>query len=280
MTPIAIVTRNRHAYLDVTLRSLSATSLPRTAVVTIFDDASDDPATQAYLYGRGPVDVRHSWPRNRHWERAGLGFVESRDEARGIADKVEVVKLAGRSQGVVNASCAAARFLMDNCDTSGGMILLQDDVVFREDWLPSIQAAAARCGAKPPGLIAGMRLNVANPDRESPTFIPRKSLTAQCYFVTPAGVAACAPYVSARHRARRRFDNSFCAAIRRAGLGVYLMCPPVCQHIGLKSLVRPEWDWRVRTPRGRVDLDAVGPFVLAEDVRSFAAAIKRRAAGA
>jgi hypothetical protein len=58
------------------------------------------------------------------------------------------------------------------------------------------------------------------------------------------------------------------------------MYPPVCQHIGLESLVRPEWDWRVKSPRGRVDLDAVGPFVVADDVRRFAPAIKRRAAGA
>jgi hypothetical protein len=280
LTPIAIVTRNRHAYLDVTLRSLSGTRLPRTQIATIFDDASDDPGTKAYLYGSGAVDLRNAWPRDRQWKRAGLGAVESRERGRGIAGTVEVVRLGDKSQGVVNASCAAMRFLLENCDTSAGMVLLQDDVVFREDWLEAIRAAVASCGVKPPGLIAGMRLNVANPVCESPTFIPRKGLTAQCYFVTPAGVDAVRPWVYAPHRGRRRFDNSFCAAIRRAGLGVYLMYPPVCQHIGLESLVRPEWDWRVKSPRGRVDLDAVGPFVVADEVRRFAPAIKRRAAGA
>ena len=269
MTPIGIVTRNRRAYLDVTLRSLSASRLPRNQAVTIFDDASDDPATLAYLHGRDAVDVRQRWPRNRQWERAGLGMVKSRENARGIAGRVVVERLGEKARGVVNASCAAARFLMERYDTSGGMVLLQDDVVFREDWLRAMRAAAARCDARPPGLIAGMRLNVANPERRSPTFIPRDGLTAQCYFVTPAGVAAVSAYVRARHRARTRFDDSFCAAVRRAGLGVYLMYPPVCQHFGLESLVRPEWDWRVRTVRGRVDLDAVGPFVLGEEVRKF-----------
>jgi hypothetical protein len=279
MTPIAMITRNRHVFLDVTLRSLSASRLPRDQVLVVFDDASDDPATVAYLYGSGDVDVRRRWPRNRHWQRAGLGIVESRESARGIAGKVAVVKLGDRSQGIVNASCAAARFLIENFDTSRGMILLEDDVVFSRDWAPEIVAAAGRCERKPPGAIAGMRLNVANPDRQSPTFIPHDGLTAQCYFVTPAGVAAVSPFLYARHRARKRFDDAFCRAMRRARLGVYLMYPPVCQHFGLESLVRPEWDWHVRTPRGRVDLDAVGPFVLADKIRKFAPA-KRRPAGA
>jgi hypothetical protein len=269
LTPIAIVTRNRHTYLDITLRSLSASRLPRDQALVIVDDASDDPATRAYLYTNEPVDVRQRWPRNRAWIGAGLNVVLSREMARGIAGRITVLRIGQKAQGVVNASCAALRFLKEECGGANGMVLLQDDVVFARDWLRAIQRALPACAKKPPGLIAGMRLNVANPERQSPTFIPRDGLTAQCYYLTPQGVEAVTPYVARKHRAQTRFDDSLCAAVRRAGSGVYLMYPPVCQHFGLQSLVRPEWDWLIRTPLGRVDLDATGPFVVGNRIRGF-----------
>jgi hypothetical protein len=270
LVPIGIITRNRHAYLDVTLRSLSATRLPDDQALVLFDDATDDRTTLAYLYEDRPVDVSHRWPRDREWLRAGLDVIESRAYARGMGDDMEVIRLGNTPLGVVNASCAAARFLIERYGYGQGIVLLQDDVVFTTDWLESIVTAAGRCAPLPPGLIAGMRLNVANPDRQSPTFIPRDGLTAQCYYLTAAGLEAARAYLYAKHRARQRFDDSLCEAVRRGGLGVYVMYPPVCQHFGIQSLVRPEWDWRVKTPRGRIDLDAAGPFVLSDCIRPFA----------
>ena len=55
MIPIAIVTKNRHQYLDITLRSLSATTLPNDQAIIVYDDASDDKDTIKYLYSNDDV---------------------------------------------------------------------------------------------------------------------------------------------------------------------------------------------------------------------------------
>ena len=53
--PIAVRTRNRHVYLDVTLKSLWASQLPEGVDLLVIDDCSDDPEMIRYL------DTNESW---------------------------------------------------------------------------------------------------------------------------------------------------------------------------------------------------------------------------
>jgi hypothetical protein len=262
MIPIAIVTRNRHALLDVTLRSLSATQLPRGTPLVIYDDASDHGPTRTYLYSASTVSVAARFPRGVE--------VRSRSRAAGLEGRVAVVRLGERPGGVVSAGCRALRHLLDNADTSGGLVLLQDDVVLRPDWMKRLMRARAR--TPDAGVIAGLHLNALNQERRPPvTFIATGGVTAQCYWFTSAGLGALEPHVRRRQRAMTGFDTRICRWIREAGLGVYLAHPPVGQHFGSTSLVRPHWRWNWRGPEGRVDLDAVGPYALADEVRPFPA---------
>ena len=136
MMPIGIVTRNRHKYLDVTLRSLSATRMPEDQKVVVLDDASDNPHTKRYLYTDKFVELKEQWPNTPEWKRIGLNVVRSRDKGKGLKGRVKVVRLAQRPQGVVNGSCAAIRKMMElfpkEC-ANEGLIMLQDDVVFNNN---------------------------------------------------------------------------------------------------------------------------------------------------
>ena len=111
MTPIGILTRNRAKFLDVTLRSLSATLLPDDQALQVFDDHSDDTLTCNYLAGSGVWDLRREWPNNAAWRMAGLHRVVSQ-VSPGLADVVAVETLGEQSNGVMAAGCAALTFYL------------------------------------------------------------------------------------------------------------------------------------------------------------------------
>lgn len=253
----------------MTLRSLSATDLPDDQRLTVFDDASNDPLTRDYLYTTRKVDLRRLWPTNRHWRDNGLQRINSR-VGHGLDGTVPVLRLSESPLGVVLGGVTALRLLLAKCP-DGPVVLLQDDVVFRQDWLTRIEVAAACIaeGDPPPGLIAGCDIN-RELSGSCPMFLAAHGgLTAQCVYLTRAGLHAIRPWLEHPPTVRKGFDNHLCRAVRSAGLGVYLMNPGVCQHFGVDSAVRPHWPWHIWGPQGRIDNTAKGPFVLAPTVRSF-----------
>jgi len=273
MIPIAIPTRNRHKYLDVTLRSLSATNLPADQVIIVFDDASDDKETMKYLHTDETVELHQSWQGGPKWHQIGLGTVVSRSRGPGLKGRVEVIRLGDTKSGVVNASCQAITQLYERFPAdidANGMLLIQDDVVFNDDWLGRMLAQSLTADEwEPVGMLAGACINRTNKKRESPTFVPERGITAQCNLLTPAGLFGVLPWAQKWHDVWTGFDNKLCAAVRRGGAGVYRCYPAVCQHIGIVSGVRPSWKWRRMHPKGRIDYSAKGPYPLAADVRAF-----------
>lgn len=276
VTPIGVLSRNRVAYLDVTLRSLSGTILPADQPVVVFDDASDHGSALAYLYGDGPVEVPRHWPvRDRGWRNYGLDVVNRHDRTPlGLTGKVLIHKLHREPLGVVNASCRAIRYLFDLYPTAPGVFLLQDDEVFNMDWQQRMLAAAQ--GATPGGplgVLAGCRLNrpTRRQDRDRGVLLVTSSVTAQCLYVTQAGYAGARDWFHAHHNRRESFDDLVCKAIRRAGRTVCLLNPFVCQHIGMVSLVRPRVGWTSRGGSGRVGLAARPPYMMADVVKNFIA---------
>lgn len=272
MIPIGLVTRDRHPILDVTLRSLSATALPPDQVIVIFDDGSTSKATQNYLYTNKPVSVLRRWPTDSpHWQQYVGRNIGSRETAQGIDGKIDVIRLAKKPLGVVTASCRAFTWMVERFGAEQGIVMVQDDVVFHERWLERLQAAEREPeenARHPVGLIAGCWINKHVLKRKPMALVPKGGVTAQCYYVTPAGVKAIAPWAARTHNFSKGFDNKFCASIRGRA-DVYRMHPAVCQHIGLESLVRPSWSWHKWTSKGRIDFSAKGPFALGDDVRSF-----------
>lgn len=272
MVPIGIVTRDRAAYLDVTLRSLSATDLPRNISLTVFDDCSTDARTRAYYATDQQIEVDIAWPGSDAWRRFGLNIVSDDYQLpKGIAGRVDVVRLGDQSQGVINASCAAARSLFQQHKDAQGVLLLQDDVIFNADWYTRMLdtvTCAAEYAERPLGLLAGLKLNQQMAFVGSPPRAVSCGITAQCMYIPRATFDSCRWYFVKRHSGMKRFDDTLRREVVKKGKWAGCIYPFVCQHIGINSIVRPGKKWTFAAS-GRIGYYAYPPYALAADVAQF-----------
>lgn len=262
MIPIGILTRNRHEILDVTLRSLSATELPDEQEIVVFDDRSENVDTLRYLYTSEAVSLKYNWP-----DLPILRNIVSVDSGPGLFGKVTVVQLSSNPLGVMRASCLMLRMLIERYGTKHGIIYCQDDVIFNENWFARLTQAVPSDA----GLTAGLWLNKDLPVSNTPIRVSSGGITAQCYYITPLGLAAIKTFIETPPALPAGFDNKLCAAVRSRAT-VYMVSPAIGQHIGIDSGVRPQIGWQAWDPRGRLDYSACGPFVLASEVKKFVCA--------
>jgi hypothetical protein len=273
LAPIGLLTRNRHVYLDATLRSLSATGLPAKQPVIVFDDASDEQATVAYLYGSSLIPAGDPWPRVPAWGPLGLDILWKQYRSpHGLLGKVAVERLGGTPLGVVNASCQMICRLFKRYPDAPGVILLQDDVIFNHDWYMQMLINAGRTEMGPIGLLSGCRLNKPLKTEYAKMSLLRltHSTTAQCLYLAREAYEREKEWFSSEHNLRSGFDNHLCTTVRRSGHVVCMTNPAVCQHTGLLSLVRPKLGWHARGKRGRISYEARPPYVLADRIKTFA----------
>jgi hypothetical protein len=267
--PIGIVTRNRAVYLDTTLRSLSATPLSSTSV-TVYDDSSDDCSTRAYLYTNECISTVHSWPKERQWRLAGLDFLQDDLLLTGIANRIQVVRISRDPKGVVSASCFAIRDLFQRNPDSNGVILLQDDLVFKTNWFQRLVSAVCVV-AEPVGIISGITLTGL---RDGDVLVAGASAvrfcTAQCYYLSRQFFERGYAWFCRDDHEQVGFDDKICALSHDCGLNVQLLVPFVCQHIGVDSKVRPSRKYfRNRWSLGRIGFASAPPYAYADSVRCF-----------
>jgi len=271
MIPIGILTHNRPVYLDVTLRSLSATDLPTKLPVVVYDDGSDDPAARRYLDSSDSFVVEHQWPMTPRWRAARLDILEDNPRLHGIANAVEVVRVEPSPAGVVLGSCFAIRDLFHRVENAPAVILLQDDVLLKVDWYRRLtkQLGHSLRPDHTQGLVAGMHIDARLHRPIMKTTAVRVS-TAQCYLVTRALYDRLQGWFERIDHERTAFDGSLCRLAHRFGFEVQLIHPYVCQHIGVVSKVRPAWEFHTcNYGRGRLGRGASPPYSLARGVRVF-----------
>jgi hypothetical protein len=271
MVPIGILTHNRPVYLDVTLRSLSATDLPAELPVIVYDDGSDDPAARRYLDSADSFVVQHQWPRTRKWQAAQLNILEDNPLLHGIANVIEVVRVQPSAAGVVLGSCFAIRDLFRRFPNAPAVILLQDDVLLKSDWYCRLtkQLGKSLRHDRTQGLIAGMHIDtrLSRPIRATTAV---QTCTAQCYLITRALYDRLQGWFERAEHERSAFDGSLCRLVRSSGFEIQLIYPYVCQHIGIVSEVRPTWGFHTSNyGRGRLGRGASPPYSLARTVRVF-----------
>lgn len=273
IVPIGIVTHNRARYLDITLRSLSATKLPEEQVVVVFDDASDDSKTLKYLYSNDVIDLSQEWPSSKQWHDHGLGIVKSRHDAIGIKNIVPIVLLDNIRQGVVDASCNALRELYKMFPDADKVILLQDDVIFNTNWFDRLIDSSKTTVDPPPGIIAGSGGigGSRDPDKNVLNLIVQAN--AMCILVTLLGKKIVDKWINEKHYDIRGFDGLLCIVIRENNAGVYAISPSICQHIGIVSKVWPDPNEKsiglINANWNRVDRSAHGPYAMSSQVRNF-----------
>ena len=273
MVPIGIVTRNRVAYLDVTLRSLSATTLPDRIPLTVFDDSSNSRTSQRYYTTNNRCQIDDHWPTGKMWrETLGLGVINNSALPRGIKGEVQVHKLGKEPLGVVNASCEAIRQLFEANPNAPGVILLQDDVIFKADWYETLCRVAQtpeNFGEQQLGLLAGIKLNTKINWPAEPKPVLASGITAQCLYISRAGFEALGEtYFKKKHTIQKRFDDTLRRAMDNNKLWAGVIFPFVCQHFGVKSLVRPKKGWH-QGAKGRVGFYVHPPYALANAVKRF-----------
>lgn len=269
--PIGILTSNRIDYLDATLRSLSASSLPADAPVVLFTDGEQDKRSVAYYHTDKEQDFEITWPTDDCWHNFGLSVVSDNTHAiRGLQGHIPVVAVsAGLRLGVVEASRQAVMRLLDMYPFAPGAILLQDDVVFNVDWYDLLLATASNHRLYSPrvlGLLAGLVLNryLKMPAAGLPGVVASR-ITAQCLYV-PRYATEVVKFWRVPSTEKQQFDNRVCQSTRDAGLWAGARLPFVCQHIGTVSRVRPHWGWDAKES-GRVGYHAWPPFAYADRVQ-------------
>jgi hypothetical protein len=223
MIPIGILTRNRAPYLHSALKRLTEHD------VVVFDDASTYKDARRYLDTNETFKLRHKWPEYTEWNDLDL---ENSPEVTGIKDTHKVVKFE-KQMGVVSASCKAITYLFEDNPGCEGVILLQDDVICFEGWYEKLTAKLDP--QKKQGIIAGMHLDYCS---------PRRYYTAQCYLITRATYEALSAWMKQDIHPWRGFDFMICSQAMAFGLSMDIVKPYVCQHIGVKSLVRPDKQYR------------------------------------
>lgn len=271
MVPIGIITRDRVAYLDATLRSLSATALPEGISVIVFDDGSKDASTRKYYTTQEVVTVTKPWPTNTVWKKTlGLGMLNTAPQPTGIQNKVQVVTLGARSLGVVTASCQVVCRMFDAYPQAPGIFLLQDDIVFHANWYDRmLDTKDGRFAEKPIGLLAGIKLNKTLRPGVPPPPAVSCGVTAQCLYISrPAFDSTRKSYFERVHKTQQRFDDTLRRAVAGHGFWAGVIFPFVCQHTGIKSLVRPSRTW-YRGEKGRVGYYAHPPYAMADAVSKF-----------
>lgn len=267
MIPIGILTKDRMDYLDVTLRSLSATDLPESTPVLLYDDGSTAASTQLYYTTSQPVSTTHAWPHDSKWRAAGLDVIQNNYYPPcGIAGKLPVVSLVYAGTGVVNASCAAIRDLFRRFPAARGVILLQDDILLKADWYARLRDTAGKVPKL--GLLAGIKLNHKLHAHRAVNGFISSGVTAQCLYITAEAYRRCQDYLTREHVIQKRFDDTFRSTVVGTGLTAGCLFPFICQHIGVRSLVRPGYTWKSRN-RGRIGYYVAPPYALAQSVRTF-----------
>ena len=272
MVPIGILSRNRAGYLDIMLRSLSATQLPLETPVVLYDDSSDDPQTLRYYETAESVAIPLNWPMHMPtWVSAGLTCVSTAKTPQGIKGRITIIPVAPKRVGVVNASCRAIRDLFQSHPAAPAVILLQDDVVFHADWYTRLCNTAKRSAeftTQPLGLMAGCKLNLKLPSHTQ--LAVACGITAQCLYLTREAFEAAQTFFCSHHTISCRFDDFARRNVVDRGFWAGCIYPFVCQHFGVNSLVRPWKRWESQdSPNGRIGFYTPATFAMAPAVRQF-----------
>lgn len=263
--PIAIRTRNRPAYLDVTLKSLMASALPPGTRPVILDDCSDDPAAARYLTTDDAVELPRPviWPASPLWLQR-VGKIADIRRVKGIKSKFEVWRPPSML-GDRGGAFWAVRFVFELFPDADLAILLEDDIVLHKDWFAALLAAHEQ--AKDRRGPNGNRLGMLT------AYDRRGGFRARTGFKT-WGFRSLAPYGNGRwgcgdaiggvmylmprglyEENKDRLSQSFPPSAKGGDTWLLGMCgdgkwniactvPSFCQHIGVESLSWPAKGWR------------------------------------
>lgn len=262
--PIGIRTRNRPAYLDVTLRSLLATSLPPGVPIVVLDDCSDDEISKAQLFSPSLIELPEPcrWPDCEEWE-AYVGDLPDVTHVQGLRHRIRTWQPPAQ-RGVLGGIFWCIEEMMNFYATAPAVIVIEGDVVFHADWYRAVVRAYEHgvCAQGPNGLGLGL-LSAYNRkpgkpgDPESPLewcALHRKEngnwncssgLGGVMYLVGRRLYESARPDFRAQYNPQARSgDTALQAVCARAGMSIAATPVSYIQHIGVESSAWPAKGWR------------------------------------
>lgn len=266
MLPIAITTKDRPAYLDTTLRSLTA-SVERTDTVHIWADKpeTDDGARILDTSERFSLQVPVSWYPNPHRCLPDVHAVT------GVWGRFKVTGfLAASGAWGVPASAIIHAFERG----ADALILLQDDVVFKRGWYETMEGCVQQGLDEGYGVISFHCFSKRHNDVDGLMHWRKpRTVPAQCNLILrnlwdkdEHGIRD-----SAKVHRPRKWDVRLKRMVDQSGLKYGLYRPGICQHTGQVSQCwyakAQKMEGARRSYKARVDQTVYPPYCGIDDVR-------------
>ena len=268
--PIALRTLERPVFLDTTIRSIKASTMPDCPMVVI-DDCSGQADTKKYLFSdeQFRLSSRFSWPHNcPEWDMY-VGKIHSPQGLTGITKEIEVVS-TGTRKGDVGGIFWIVDYMMTRYPDAPAIIVFEADCVVRKEWYTVVESFYSEYLSKEGPLsnmlglltccdVGRSRVKVAESAYESPFGLWRgavqgsngrwgcsQSLSAQVLLITrqlyDKGRAEFKRGRSVKEKSGDHAISTQCASNK---FNAVVTHPSYCQHIGFDSLLWPTKGIRV-----------------------------------
>jgi len=231
-TPIIIICKDRVNYLDIELKSLSAT-LPRNTQVYISNDGTTSKQMIEYLTTNNKIYCdKWMFPNyNNDWNNI-IGILPVTDIV-GIKGKVQVI-LYEKSEGTKNLGLSV-KYVFENSN-SDYVIKMEDDLIFTKGWYQSLIKAIISSGCD---LVSGFRYFFGEvkikPINELTEEICSGWTGGQLMIVSRNYYKHC-PYVFNNDiKTIWNNDDLWIDECRKAGLRFAVTKKSICQHIGFQT---------------------------------------------
>lgn len=134
--PIIVRSRNRPVYLDVTLKSLTASNIPDGVDLVVMDDCSDDEVAKRYVETDEIIELPDpcNWlgPDNKKW-KGNVGNIVPVKQLVGIKSRYEIVQPEKR-KGVKGGVFWAINYMFEHYPDAQAINCIEGDAVFNADW--------------------------------------------------------------------------------------------------------------------------------------------------
>ncbi len=268
--PIVLRSRNRAAFLDVTIRSILASNLPENKNLLVIDDCSDVEIAKKHLFTNDEIILAEPivWPVCPQWDNL-VGKIKTVKGIHGIKDQLEVVQPTTK-KGDLGGIFWLIDYMMTRFKNSEAIIVFEADCVVRRDWYEMIDKTYLRIkNEKGPngnslGLLTCYNRSAAfgkhNPRYDNATYawnsvslIPGGKGNWNCargiggvnYLVTRSFYESCKDIMKGSFNpGKKSGDTALQAQCGINKFNIASTSPSFCQHIGFKSLSWPEKGWR------------------------------------
>ena len=263
--PIIVRSRNRPVYLDVTLKSLTASNIPDGVDLVVMDDCSDDDIAVRYVDTDDIIKLPEQcvWlgPDHGPW-KAYVGGIMPVSQLVGIKSRYNIIKPETR-MGVRGGVFWSINYMFENYPDAECINCIEGDAVFNADWYEATIKGwrTKRSDKGPNGTKLGI-ISCYDRKAKSPN-APMNSIWRSLRKLS-SGRWNCGNGIGGVHylitrefweHSKKSFHVKYNAAARAGDTMLQGMCanaqfsiactsPSYCQHIGIESTAWPAKGWR------------------------------------